>query len=200
VNTIASPTEVSVQQKKANFEGGTEGLRGFAALLVLYTHLIYPLTHVDPIYAPPKILRAFDASQGGVLLFFILSGYVIGLANRKSLSWPSFKNYLLRRGIRLFPLYFLAIIVSWVVLPVDDWPAVLGNLFFLQGTFGVPTLQANTNLWSLNFEVIYYLLFFVVWWRPRFWWLWAGVAAVVGISTEMLPGGMASMAPAASIL
>ncbi len=184
--------------KKAEFEGGTEGLRGFAALLVLYTHLIYPQPHVDPVYAPPNILRALDASQGGVLLFFILSGYVIGLTNRRALSWPNSKNYLWRRGLRLFPLYFLAIMVSWAVLPVDGWPAVLGNIFFLQGTFGVPGLVANSNLWSLNFEAIYYLLFFVIWWRPMLWWLWAGVAAVVGIGAGMSSGGIASVAPYAS--
>jgi len=149
-------------------EWGTEGLRGFAALLVLYTHLLWPAAHLDSGYAPSEWFQWFEASQGAVLLFFILSGYVIGLTNKAPFSGRAFRHYGLRRVIRLVPLYWVAIALSVWVRPVDSLGVVAGNLSFLQNSLGygsvsMPVLQANTNLWSLNYEFLYYLLFPLVW-------------------------------------
>ena len=66
-----------------------EGLRGFAALLVLYAHLTAPVTKLDPAYAPSPEWWRWEFATGAVLLFFVISGYVIGLTNRAppGLAW-----------------------------------------------------------------------------------------------------------------
>jgi len=150
-----------------------EGLRGFAALMVLYAHLATSMRQLDPGYAPGPGWWRFEFASGAVLLFFVLSGYVIGLTNRRPPSAAAVHGFWWRRFWRLFPINALAVGLAWLALPATAPGALLGNLFFLQNSqpiLGqrVPLLAANPNLWSLHYEVIYYLLFPVVWsLRPR---------------------------------
>jgi len=149
-------------------EHEVEGLRALAALMVLYTHLFAPHHDVDPGYQPSETWYRFEAGQGAVLLFFVLSGYVIGLTNQGTFSAAAGRRYLWRRFVRLVPLFWIALALSVAVLPVDSWPVIVGNVFFLHndlpyGPVKIPLLVANTNLWSLNYEALYYLLFVGLW-------------------------------------
>ena len=116
----------------SDFENGIEGLRGFASLAVLYTHFLWA-NDIDPGFTLPEGWMIFECSQGAVLLFFILSGYVIGLTNRLPLSPPNWRMYVWRRVVRIVPLCWLALMLSALVrtTPLD---VLLGNLFFLQNT------------------------------------------------------------------
>jgi peptidoglycan/LPS O-acetylase OafA/YrhL len=182
-----------VQSKKIELE--VEGLRGLAALMVLYTHLFAPAHDVDPGYVPSAHWHDLEAGQGAVLLFFVLSGYVIGLTNRRPFSAPECRRYLVRRVVRLVPLCWLSIGLSVLILPLDTGHTILGNFLFLQnplpyGGSLFPLLAANTNLWSLNYEALYYMLFIGVWalqFRDRVLLpaTLAGVLLVLGIT---LPG------------
>ena len=178
---------------KREYEAGTEGLRGFAALMVLYTHLLWPANHVDPGYVPSHLFPKFEAGQGAVLLFFVLSGYVIGLTNPVQFSKSALTSYLCRRWIRLVPLYFLAIGLSVLVRPIDNWKTVLGNLFFLQNDlpyFGwhMPVLASNSNIWSLNYEVVYYLVFPLIWLTPKLFKIWIVCAVLLSVGGWGIPG------------
>lgn len=158
------------------FEYPVEGLRGIAALMVLYCHLLAPEIALDPGYAPSDLFWRIETGHAAVLFFFVLSGYVIGLTN-PSAKWSKSAagSYLWRRFVRLYPMYFLAVMLGFAVRPLDSWGALLGNLLFLQnaqpyGSWHVPLLQGNTNLWSLNYEVLYYGLFLGLWcFRPLIW-------------------------------
>ena len=83
-----------------------DGVRGLAALLVVYVHLF--LRWVPPTPKPVFWLRTLSGmSWTGVDLFFILSGFLIGgilLRNRESENYYSV--FYLRRGFRILPLYF----------------------------------------------------------------------------------------------
>lgn len=171
----------AAQQK---FEHPVEGLRGIAALMVLYCHLLAPELALDPGYAPSKIFWTIETGHAAVLFFFVLSGYVIGLTNpEKAWSGTASRRYLWRRFVRLYPMYFLAVMLGYAVRPVESWQALLGNLLLLQnaapyGMVKIPLLAGNSNLWSLNYEALYYLLFLGLWsWRPL-----------------LLPAGLASFA------
>lgn len=187
------PTTISGRTHcRAEYESGTDGLRGLCALIVLYTHLFAPYPDIDPGYAPSPGFWWLEAGQGAVLLFFVLSGYVIGLTNQTNCSGAAIRNYAWRRMIRLVPLYVIAVMMSYAVRPTDSWHTVLGNLVFLQNTLPlgpshVAVLSSNTNLWSLNYEMLYYVLFVVVWWAPRIWPVWLTTAAVLGIVGNHLP-------------
>lgn len=167
-------------------------LRWLAAFLVCITHA-RSLMFVD--YAPDAgggwFLRAFYFVHGfgreAVMIFFILSGYLVGgevirELQRGRFSW---RHYLFRRATRLYPVYLGVLLVGGMMdhaglrlLPdtglythaVDSpmiyydasarlgWSTLLGNLVFCQELL-VPSYGSNVPLWSLTNEAWYYLLF-----------------------------------------
>ena len=146
-----------------------DGLRGFAALSVGYAHVFGFKNLLDPSWHPNEYFSYLQPAHASVLIFFIISGYVIGLTTfGKTFSLNYARQYLIRRFIRLVPIYWIAIIISFLAMPVDKIPDIIGNAFFLQLLI-FPTLQSNPILWTLNYEVIYYLLFLLIWWlKPNF--------------------------------
>jgi len=139
------------------------GLRFVLAYIVLSHHLI--LWSVDS----RRNFFIFPGKLGGltaVLGFLLISGYSI--ANSINRNPQGFYQ---RRFIRIYPLYFCAIIYS--VIPFlfygkniqfgtakfvqpDLW-TIAGNLVFLQG-WGFKSLSSNAVVWTLGIEVFCYLL------------------------------------------
>ncbi len=163
-----------------------EGLRGACALIVLGTHLALPAYFVDPAWAPPHETMLFDLGTAAVFVFFVLSGYVIGLTTRGPATGPAVRRYCGKRFVRLVPLTTIAVLLSWLLRPETELRTVIGNLLFLQnhepypGIGIVPLLSNNANLWSLNFELVFYLGFIAIWrWAPRLDVVIAGAALVI---------------------
>lgn len=79
-----------------------DGLRAFAVISVMLFHLGIPF---------------FSAGWLGVPLFFVLSGFLITgiLINNKNKP-HRFKNFYIRRSLRIFPLYYFYILVVFFVL------------------------------------------------------------------------------------
>ncbi len=147
-----------------------EGLRGLCACLVLYAHMTMPFLRLDPAYAPSVRFWWFNLGSAAVLFFFVLSGYVIGLSVQGPFSGPAARGYLGRRLIRLAPVNTAAVLLGWMFLPHVPIGTVLGNMGFLESFGPVPILHwqvevmpDNLNLWSLNFEALYYLAFLAAW-------------------------------------
>ena len=144
-----------------------DSIRGWAALSVLTYHTF----GLNALRRVPYVewMAAAQAHRAAVLLFFTLSGYVIGATNRGPWSAPAVKKYGLRRFIRLEPIYIIGVLLGFAAsthAPIWD---LLGNGLFLQNMdpgnpTGVQLLAGNQPLWSVHYEVLYYLLF-VVWWR-----------------------------------
>ena len=179
-------------EKSSAYEHATEGLRGLAALLVVYTHALAPDPVTDLNFSPSPRFMRLDASQGAVLLFFVLSGYVIGITNKRVLSGPAVGEYLKRRAVRLVPLYLIAVALATAVGGFYGWRELVGTIFFLQHDlpfFGnvIPVIKADHSLWTLNYEVIYYALFLLVWIRPRAHAIWLSFALLCGIALWKLP-------------
>jgi peptidoglycan/LPS O-acetylase OafA/YrhL len=148
-----------------------EGMRGLCALLVLYGHVFCVAFTVDPGYTQ-SVQRWwfwFDLSYPAVLLFFVLSGYVIGMTTLQPATATAIKRYLSRRSWRIVPVNTAAVLLTWWLWPAHRLPDILGNLCFLQNseTYPVlgrhPLLWNNPSLWSLNYEAFYYLVFIAVW-------------------------------------
>ena len=169
-----------------------EGLRGCAALIVLYGHLTAPHHALDPAYAPSPVFWFFESSLPAVMVFFILSGFVIGHTNTGGFTTLAAKSYLARRAVRVLPIYLVAVATGWMLSPAADWRTLLGHLLFLQNDAqGLPLqvslLTANPNLWSLHYEAVYYLAFLILWWaRP---------SAVPVFAGLLLLGGLALLVP-----
>jgi peptidoglycan/LPS O-acetylase OafA/YrhL len=163
-------------------------LRGLAILLVLIGHY----AHSAPYAAGGVKAGAWtqDFGQGGVLLFFLLSGYLIWTTAQK-VPAPVF---LLRRFAKIVPAYWVNVLFvagAGALIPV--FPAfgikdTLGNLLFLEGSLGVTALSGV--YWTLVVEVKFYLLFALVFFTPlkRLFWLVPLVAVAINIAAFGLTG------------
>lgn len=146
-----------------------EGLRGLCALAVFYAHVFIPTGDVDPVWVPSVRFWHFNLGAAAVLMFFVLSGYVIGLVTIQPPTAANVRTYLVHRVARLVPLNLAAVLLSVLLLPQVTGRAFLGNLLFLEnsepypGLGPFPLLFNNPNLWSLNYEAVYYLGFIALW-------------------------------------
>lgn len=142
-------------------------MRGLAALFVGLSHLL-ALQVLDPGWTIPIPLRFLQCGHSAVLVFFLLSGYVIGLTTKKPYSSDAAADYLRRRAVRIVPIYLVALLFTLFVNKNYTWQQVAGCLLFFQNFdsyFGLHLLPLQTNgpIWSLNYEVLYYLLFLFLW-------------------------------------
>jgi peptidoglycan/LPS O-acetylase OafA/YrhL len=146
-----------------------EGLRGFSSLLVFFGHVFIwePFLPTDKFVNSQvsQILIAIFAGRIGVLLFFVLSGYVMGKAYHYNKIFP-LRKYLLKRWVRIYPMYAIAVCFSAVLLPTSIWQ-VFGHLLFLNPNF-TSAIPANSVLWSVSYEFGYYLIFPLIFSIPFF--------------------------------
>ena len=153
--------------------GALDGVRGIAIALVLIYH--YSLCAQRSGFEG-DLLKVTNFGWCGVDLFFVLSGFLItGILYDSRNSQRYFLNFYARRALRIFPLYYLAIVSVWVlsvawpqakILGAHGslvWPTIyLTNVIVaLEGASAVPT--ALLHFWSLAIEEHFYLVWpFVV--------------------------------------
>src|SRR5258708_4374619 len=122
-----------------------DSCRGLAALIVVFHHLytrfgyLYPQENSMAIHGVLNFISQLNGEA--VLFFFILSGFSIRLSLRKGLPVrkESLNEYLYRRFKRILPLYFLALLVTFIAgliihqtfKPDYSIRNLIGNLFFL---------------------------------------------------------------------
>ena len=99
----------------------------------------------------------------GVSIFFVLSGFLLFrpfvLAHLSETSRPRFGPYLLRRLVRIYPAYWLALFVStWLLdLNLGDWWGHVRFYGLIQIYWGDTVLGGLVQAWSLCTEVSFYL-------------------------------------------
>jgi peptidoglycan/LPS O-acetylase OafA/YrhL len=134
-----------------------DGLRGWAAVLVLWAH--FPLVDGGLIFKYfHDFSKAISAGYIGVDIFFALSGFLITriLLREKEKGELSFKLFYVKRSLRIFPLYYLVILLVGITISWKDlgWVATyLSNYYFAFNDF--PNAMRHT--WSLCVEEHYYL-------------------------------------------
>jgi peptidoglycan/LPS O-acetylase OafA/YrhL len=90
-----------------------DGLRGLAILLVLFHHFIY-YNGTGILAGPIKLLQ--ETGWIGVDLFFVLSGFLItGILCDTKDHRGYFRNFYVRRVLRIFPLYY-AYLIGFILL------------------------------------------------------------------------------------
>lgn len=145
-----------------------EALRGFAAFYVVLHHTI---PHSATVYGlNAGILLRFG--QEAVILFFLLSGFVINLSFQTSQN-KTFKHYFSKRFLRIYIPLIVVFAVGYLLSaynngkPIDpEIPNLLKNLLMIQDWDKVkPNVLAapymsNIPLWSLSYEWWFYMLYF----------------------------------------
>lgn len=98
----------------------------------------------------------------GIHFFFVLSGFVILTAHRGDLGQPSrLPNYVLRRFLRIFPPYWLALGITAALIPITGGVKPLNAVTFVRDFFLIPTSVRDfpyvTPAWTLHYELMFYL-------------------------------------------
>ncbi len=155
----------------------------FAAFFLVFLHHALPGSTAGYADGLPRIaaqgLAAFSRAGGfGVDLFFALSAYLITellLRERARTGTVAVRKFYIRRILRIWPLYFLALLVlapamHWIV-PGEDMPAghLMGYLLlsgnWASALWGYPA-SSFALLWSVSIEEQFYLLW--PWLTKRF--------------------------------
>jgi peptidoglycan/LPS O-acetylase OafA/YrhL len=149
-----------------------DGLRGLAIILVLFVHFVGNAQAGNAVER--ALTKASNYGLFGVDLFFVLSGYLItGILYDTRFSSHYFRNFYMRRILRIFPLYYAVLFAMFFVLKLapSGYPAALEessrhqawlwsyalNLFVaLQGSW--EHLPYISHFWSLAVEEQFYLV------------------------------------------
>jgi peptidoglycan/LPS O-acetylase OafA/YrhL len=98
-----------------------DGVRGLAILLVLVFHSMR-FMHESP--ADDVLFTLRSICWSGVDLFFVLSGFLItGILLHTRDKPHYFRNFYMRRTLRIFPLYYGYLFAVFAVLPLVAWLA-----------------------------------------------------------------------------
>jgi peptidoglycan/LPS O-acetylase OafA/YrhL len=170
-----------------------DGLRGIAILSVMILHLVPTLPP-----APTPLIGFFyrfsSFGQMGVDLFFVLSGFLITRILFTAYQERAFfKNFYIRRALRIFPLYYLFLALSFFVFPIltGENPLSFGEqawyIFYIHNiayTFNLP-LSGAIHLWSLAVEEHFYLVWPIcikVFKPKRTFWLSMGIIFIAFVT------------------
>lgn len=146
-----------------------EGLRALAALAVVVYHAG---TFTDVTWGPGAEANELGPwiqhLNVGVSIFFVLSGFLLFRpfvrAHLAGEPGPAVGPYLLRRLVRIYPAYWVALFVTtwWLDLDLGDWWGHVRFYGLLQIYWGDTVLGGLVQAWSLCTEVSFYL-FLPVW-------------------------------------
>lgn len=145
-----------------------EALRGFAALYVVFHHSL-PHHYIIAGFNLGNLARF---GQEAVILFFLLSGFVINYSFQRSAD-KSFSRYFLKRFGRIYIPLAIVLLLGYLIecSRQGGWinpepAALLRNLLMLQdagdlkpNTLASPYMH-NSPLWSLSYEWWFYMLYF----------------------------------------
>ena len=156
-----------------------DGLRGLAIVWVIAHQLnFFDFAH-GGIWAG-RVNHLLEMGWIGVQLFFVLSGFLIsGILLDTCQAKHAYRDFMLRRALRIFPLYFLMLLLVYVVWPAmastppsqavtlirEDAPTQIWLWTFMANWTSVLPQHSRIfpHFWSLAVE-------------EQFYWLWPALA------------------------
>lgn len=166
--------------KQTNRYAFADGLRGLAALWVVFYHLFHGdhVTKLCNYIGSFFSALIFEYGNLGVPIFFVLSGFVMSVTtNSKHINATAALKFMQRRFLRLSPPYYFAILISLIVLfakshidNIDILPStfsIFAHLFYMQGFFGFK--QINVIYWTLCYEMQFYVVFALIIFLISYW-------------------------------
>jgi len=141
--------------------GKLDAIRAFAVLMVIMSHWI------------PKTSKVILFGEIGVDIFFVISGFLITrilLTDRDTAELgggtkgQALFNFVLRRALRIFPIYYLALFLFWIMQPYEGYSIRENIAYYATYTSNILFFQQNrwdsylAPLWSLAVEEQFYLV------------------------------------------
>ncbi|RKT15813.1 peptidoglycan/LPS O-acetylase OafA/YrhL [Streptomyces sp. 1114.5] len=190
----ASLPPVTLNSPAPSRLGWLDALRGLAALAVAMHHfgLLDKLPH------GARVPQYLDLGFFGVMLFFLVSGYIIPASLERHGNVRAFWT---GRIFRIHPAVIVTVVGCLLVLPRDATSvqgfafahpllSATANALMLQDLMGVPSTLGV--LWSLSYEMVFYYFvtaLFVLGWHRRSAPIAFGFAAVALVLGAWLPIG-----------
>jgi peptidoglycan/LPS O-acetylase OafA/YrhL len=153
-----------------------DSLRGLAALFVVFLHisLIFPETHLSKLLLEYSPLRLLVSGSEAVILFFVLSGFVLSRPFYTN-SNSNYFTFLIKRILRIYSPYIFAVILSILCARIfyqgkieglSDWFNVIwtgkiSGIVVTDHLLLVKTFLSNLNpvIWSLVHEMRISIIF-----------------------------------------
>lgn len=139
-----------------------DGLRGIAALLVVYQHLVEYGGRMAPADSwvavhLAHLLTYIDVGKAGVIAFFAISGFVVPMSFGTQ-ALPRL-GFVISRLCRLYPAYWVSLALAALLLPalgVASWaaPQLAANLTMVQLLLG--HADVISVYWTLLIELGFY--------------------------------------------
>lgn len=174
---------MSFETPPPNRLANIQSLRGIAALLVVFSHLLV----IERKYSPDQFLDTWISfGQVGVDLFFVISGFImVHVASKKQRGTRSALEFLFARITRIYPLYWLVsvvILVVWLVRPDTVFSSFTTDSDFVKSFLLYPDSRDPLLAvgWTLIHEIGFYLVFALALllkpkWLLPFLLVWAGL-------------------------
>jgi peptidoglycan/LPS O-acetylase OafA/YrhL len=180
-----SPGPTAVDELRSRTPGRRivelDALRGLAAFIVIWHHFRLCFVTGEPRWW----LRPLFAGHAAVILFFVLSGYVLAIPYWRG-KQTSYAVYVVRRFFRIYVPYAAAVFVAAVAarhffapdLPLtvwvqSNWHTPVTTKLLAKQLFEMPTgNQLNPAFWSLRYEIEMSIVFPLLCWlilRTRWW-------------------------------
>jgi peptidoglycan/LPS O-acetylase OafA/YrhL len=144
---------------------GVQALRALAATAVAVAHVG---AEFDGHLALPGLLPNLVYGAAGVDLFFVISGFVMVYASERLFgSEGAFRTFMLRRVIRIVPIYWAMTTVMLLYVMARGFAASDASpALAFWSYFFIPYLRPSGGPgplyglgWTLNYEMMFYLLF-----------------------------------------
>ncbi len=154
-------------------------VRFLAALVVFFVHANYDRFTTDL----PIVWRLKDLGNDAVMVFFVLSGFVIAYVVDQKEKTP--KEYFVSRFARLYSVVIPALLITFLLDRIgsriafdvyDGWwyqnskPLwrIFANMTFINELWFTSTRPfTNGPFWSLGYEFWYYVIFAAAWFLKR---------------------------------
>jgi peptidoglycan/LPS O-acetylase OafA/YrhL len=166
--------------KSMNQFAGFDGIRALAVVGTIIAH------------SPNGQIWNMLNGQAGVIVFFVLSGFLIttlALREEERYGIFNFRAFIIRRSFRLFPVYYAVlglycILILWFKVPTSSTPTEFKSslpylIFYMQE---YTHLDNYYQTWSLGIEEKFYIFWplvaFVVFHKSGQRWLWAFISSV----------------------
>ncbi|GCE17831.1 hypothetical protein KDK_16310 [Dictyobacter kobayashii] len=176
MNLVAHTPKIAQQEKGEGILKGEhkkniavlDGVRACAIIAVMAFHI--NLMALNDLWDLPhhpfaSALATFGGS--GVTLFFVLSGFLLFLPYARALlfqaSWPSARQFYLKRAVRIIPAYYVALFLIVLIfqqkyLQPDRWKQLSLFLVFFMDSSRATFRQLNGPFWTLAIEWQFYML------------------------------------------
>lgn len=146
-----------------------DGLRGLAIVLVLICHVWGNSGTPHLSFMNIDLTPLANMGKSGVILFFVLSGYLLFPSILRTSNGNNIASYFKRRFFRIVPAYYAALIFI-VIFGTGSSSAlnIFSHLFLTHTLFNSTFFGISGAFWSLGPEIQFYLFLPVLIYTIRF--------------------------------